>query len=126
NQNSGRIPSYCRNLFSRMGTWVACFGAILLVIFALISLVSGATITVRPHIETVSAAGREFSASYDPLSEDAVPFQIITVSKSAGKEVTATGEEEVERKASGEITIFNDFDTNEQRLIRNTRFETPE
>lgn len=42
------------------------------------------------------------------------------------KEVEATGEERVDRKASGQIIIFNDFNTSSQRLIKNTRFETPE
>lgn len=121
---SGMPPR--KRSFSRKGIWIASGAAVLLVLFALSSLVSGATISVRPHIETASAQGKTFTATNDASVQEGVPFQIITLSASLGAEVTATGEDEVERKASGQITIYNDFDATEQRLIRNTRFETPE
>ena len=38
---------------------------------------------------------------------------------------TATGKEEVSLKASGRIVIYNNYNTAKQRLVRNTRFETP-
>ena len=55
-----------------------------------------------------------------------VPFDIIMLDKTEVKEVEAIGEEQVMEKARGEIIIFNDYGSKSQRLIKNTRFETPE
>lgn len=55
-----------------------------------------------------------------------IPFDIIMLDKTETRSVPAIGEDEVMEKASGEIIVFNDFDENSQRLIKNTRFETPE
>ncbi len=55
-----------------------------------------------------------------------IPFDIVMLDKTSIKAVAVTGEEEVMEKARGEIIIFNDFDSKNQRLIKNTRFETPE
>ena len=53
-------------------------------------------------------------------------YEIMTIEKTDSKKIAATGREEIEEKASGKIVIFNDFNTSSQRLIKNTRFETPE
>ncbi len=111
--------------YSRKAIWIACGVAILIVIFSFASLFSGATLRVNLKQETVSASGQEFTA-FQGSSGSGVPFEVIKISKDLGKTVPAEGEEEVEQKASGQIIIFNDFDTNDQRLIKNTRFETPE
>ena len=83
---------------------------------------AGAQIIVEPRIYTGSADGT-FSASADgstaPLS-----YQLVSIEKEVTRELPATGEEFVERKASGAIVIYNDFGEAPQRLIKNTRFET--
>ena len=53
-----------------------------------------------------------------------IPFQIISVSKEATKELVSSNEENVERKASGDIVIFNKYSEKPQTLITNTRFES--
>ncbi|MCK5286089.1 MAG: hypothetical protein KAJ58_02600 [Candidatus Pacebacteria bacterium] len=55
-----------------------------------------------------------------------IPFDIIMLDKTVTESINATGEESVEEKASGEIIIFNNYSSENQRLIKNTRFETPE
>jgi len=55
-----------------------------------------------------------------------IPFKEVTLSKENSVDLEAMGEEDVERKASGEIIVFNNYSQNPQTLIRNTRFETPE
>lgn len=45
--------------------------------------------------------------------------------RTGGKLVKASGIEKVSRPASGQIVIYNNYDKNPQRLIANTRFETP-
>ncbi|MEX0910224.1 MAG: hypothetical protein WDZ73_00515 [Candidatus Paceibacterota bacterium] len=51
-----------------------------------------------------------------------------TIAKEVTREVTlpATGSENVSKKASGQIAIFNDFSSEDQLLVTNTRFETPD
>ncbi len=39
--------------------------------------------------------------------------------------VKATGEEQVTQKATGRITIYNEYEEEEQRLLKDTRFEAP-
>ena len=55
-----------------------------------------------------------------------IPFDIMMLDEIGSKEVPAVGEETVKKKASGQIVVFNNFDKNSQRLIKNTRFETSE
>jgi len=65
-------------------------------------------------------------ASFVAVSEKetgGVPFDIMLVDEIGSKEVQPTSEEIVKEKASGQIMIFNNFDKNTQRLIKNTRFE---
>jgi hypothetical protein len=50
----------------------------------------------------------------------------MSVERTATKSIPATGEEDAEERASGQIVVFNDFSADEQRLITNTRFETPD
>ncbi len=55
-----------------------------------------------------------------------IPFDIMMLDEIGSKEIQSTNEEVVKEKASGKIVVFNNFDKNTQRLIVNTRFETPE
>lgn len=53
-------------------------------------------------------------------------FTPLSIKKVGSVTVKASGEEQVEKKASGTIVIYNDYSTASQRLIKNTRFQTPE
>lgn len=55
-----------------------------------------------------------------------MPYEVVKISKDIGAPVTATGEENVSTKGSGTIIVYNTFSSASQRLIKNTRFETPE
>jgi hypothetical protein len=88
------------------------------------SLFTGATVTITPKTEATSTT-QTFTAKRDVQGSD-LDYQIVKISKDLGKTVPANGEEKVERKASGQIVIYNNFNSSDQRLIKNTRFETPE
>jgi len=100
--------------------------AIVIVGLAISSLFNGATVTVVPKGKQAVASTQTVFTAKKEATAGELGFQILTIAKTAGKEVAATGEEKVERKASGTITVFNSTDTSQQRLIKNTRFETPE
>ncbi len=111
---------------SKKGILVSFFVAIFIIAIAISSLFSGATVTVFPKMATASVIPEKtFVAKRDPTSGE-LGFEVMKITKSAGKLVAANGEEEVERKASGTIVIYNNFDSNNQRLIKNTRFESPD
>lgn len=109
---------------SRFGLWIVA--ATIVVVFALSFslLFSGSKIIVTPVQREVLIEGT-FEAVYQepnaPLS-----YELISLERTATKTVEATGREKVEKRAQGQIVIFNDFSSADQRLITNTRFETPE
>lgn len=105
--------------------WVV--GGIVLVALIVIVLsfgFSGAQLAITPRTESVTLDA-EFRA-YASAPSGELPFEVITQTRSLSKVVPASGETNVEEKASGTIVVFNDFDESDQRLIANTRFETPE
>ena len=80
------------------------------------------TITPKQNKTLVDA---QFVAALD-AGVGELTYEIMTIEKTDSKKIVAAGREEIEEKASGKIVIFNDFNTSSQRLIKNTRFETPE
>ncbi len=58
------------------------------------------------------------------LSND-LAFDLISVQKEGSSVVKSSGKQQVDKKATGTIVIYNNFSTTAQRLIKNTRFETP-
>ena len=107
--------------------WAVGVVVVLVILFFIFSIVfGGATVVAEPKNESVTVDGQFSAVIATKATIDDVPFEVMTVSKTRSKEVAATGEEEVNTKASGRIVVFNDFDENSQRLINNTRFETPE
>ncbi|MEJ0053206.1 MAG: hypothetical protein WDN10_00560 [bacterium] len=97
---------------------------IALVIIALsvgaLYLFSGAKVTIDPSSDTVAVAGT-YSAT---ASGGALPFEVISVQKIGTQSVPGEGTETVNQAAQGTATVFNTQKT-PQRLITNTRFETP-
>lgn len=119
-----------QSFFESYGGKKMIIGAIIvsvfIVVFAVASLFSSATVTVFPHKNDLKVSSETtFSAKKNPTGDE-LGFQLVKITKSLGKEVPATGEEKMERKASGTIVVYNNFDAKDQRLIKNTRFETPE
>jgi hypothetical protein len=125
-QEDNRIlpPLHRRRGYSwRMWTIASIVLVILIgIIYSLLS--SGADIRVTPRQEVVTVDGI-FSARQGAEFGE-LPFEILTIVAEAHREVPAHGEEQVERKATGSITIYNTYDENPQRFIKNTRFESPD
>ena len=99
---------------------------ILLVLSFIFSLFfGGATVTVHPKQEALTVSG-EFTAVRENPSSTELGYELMTLEAILTKVVPATGREEVEERASGNIRIFNDYNSSPQKLIRNTRFESPD
>lgn len=107
--------------------WKVGSGILVLVVllFATFSfLFAGAELTVTQRSQELVVSG-SFTALNGSGSGD-LSFEVMTEDLTESRSVPATGKEFVEEKAQGKIIIFNDYSSADQRLIRNTRFETPE
>jgi len=78
--------------------------------------------TVQADVEAVILARPQESAAADELSYDTIRIPEVALSRT----LVAHGTKEIEKRASGEIIIFNDYNSNSQRLIERTRFMTPD
>lgn len=105
-----------------IGTLVV-IGVILVGAFIAMSTVfAGATVTVYPKQAKDTLIDGSFVAQSKPQGTE-LSYTTLVLERVAEETVEATRQEQVEEFASGDITIFNTFDENPQRLIRNTRFE---
>jgi hypothetical protein len=85
---------------------------------------SGADITVRPKAKDV-AVSASIEAKKNPAPGE-LGYELLSLSEAGERRVSATGQQKVSTKATGQITISNAFSTARQRLIKNTRFESPD
>lgn len=126
-----KIYSYDENKFpssvskvNKKSIIFSAIGAIVIIAIAVASMFTSATVTITPIIQAATIDNSKTLEAKSAPTTDELGFQVLTLTKSLGKEVPATGEEKVERKASGTIVIYNNVDTASQRLIKNTRFES--
>jgi hypothetical protein len=97
--------------------------ALLLVLgFGFLTLIGGATLSYTPKSELLTFEGDVYSAF--KADETSLVYSVVKLSGEKGVPVPASGEEKVERKASGTIVVFNNAGTEPQRLVENTRFQT--
>ncbi len=85
---------------------------------------AGATVRVSPRTAAVSPTGTLLAQLNAPVG--GLPYQIVSIMRSATTTVPANGTAEVSRQASGLVTIYNNYSTASQRLIANTRLEAPD
>jgi hypothetical protein len=110
----------------QMGTLIFIAGTVLTVfgIVLYTYVFDSATITVVPKYKDVSDIGKIILFSKDGLDPSSVPFSVQTVSSTKSKTLSLSEAKKVEAKASGKITIYNNYDAQPQKLIKNTRFES--
>jgi hypothetical protein len=87
------------------------------------SLFKNATIKISPKQE-VKSVSETFVAKKDVAT--GLSFQTVTVTKDVEKTAKATGEQKVDKKSTGKIVIYNNYNNQPQKLVATTRFQTPE
>ncbi len=104
------------------------YGAILLFVIALVfgisALFKSAIVGVTPKNEIVTF-DEKFTAKKDN-NNGGLAFQTVVLSKDMEKTVSATSEQKVSRKATGQIMVYNNYSVEPQKLLINTRFQTLE
>ncbi len=112
---------------SRRFTWVLLtfvIGGLLAAAYAALTILPKATIVIKPNAQPVSfplevvadrsVSGIDFAASR-------IPAEIAEERETISKEVPATGEKELTERARGTITIYNEFSSSPQTLVKTTR-----
>jgi hypothetical protein len=95
---------------------------VLVVGFLATLFVQNAELTVYPKFKDVKVQAT-FSAYQNP-QPDTLGYELLTLEETGERTVTATTSEDVTEQATGEITLYNAFSKDSQRLIKNTRFES--
>ncbi len=105
--------------------WGIAAFAILVVLFSVFSLFEKATIkvTLKQQIETINT---QLSAQRGTAATGGLVFEIMTLTGEEKKTIPATQVERVDQESFGKIIVYNNFDSKNQKLIKRTRFETPE
>jgi hypothetical protein len=82
----------------------------------------GAELTVYPKFKDVTVDAT-FTAHQNP-EVNMLGYELLSLDETGERTVAATGSEPAEERATGEITLYNTFSKEPQRLIKNTRFES--
>lgn len=85
---------------------------------------NGASVSVTPRTAEASIQNEYTARKGEAAAE--LAYQILAISSEGSESVKATGERQVEKRATGTIVIYNNYNGTPQRLIKNTRFATPE
>ena len=92
--------------------------------YGALAMLSKLYVTIEPRTERV-VLDREMIVStgageYDMLGE------LVSISVSDAVSIPVTGQQQVQKKASGTLIIYNTYSTKPQTLIANTRFQAPD
>ena len=118
---TGREPLPQKHRAHAKRIWAATIISALILIFAFMSLFSGATLAYLPKSAVLNFSNDIYSAVKS--GEGELLYSVVKLSGDKGQSVPASGEKSVSRKASGTIVVYNNTAT-DQRLIENTRFES--
>lgn len=104
--------------------WLLVVAAVVLLGFAIGSFFSGAKLSITPKSVKIPV-DLELKAVGSAQTGN-LHFKVLALEKTGQTTAKAQGEKLVQERASGTIIVYNNFSTSPQRLIRNTRFQTPE
>ena len=116
-----------RALGGKFAMWTAAVAVLVVALLGIGFLFIGkTTITVVPTQEEITLGDNVVHTAYREPEKGELGYKVLSYAADASREITASGKEEVREKASGKIIVYNDFGPASQRLIKNTRFETPD
>ncbi len=129
NSENNRIENRISEKPLKWAKFLVIFAIIALLIVGFIgySVLPKAEIIVYPKYEkmnfNLSIVGSQDISQVD-VSLNKIPIQEIEVSKIASKEFESTGEKQLNEKAKGFITVYNEYSSSPQVLDATTRFES--
>jgi len=113
------------SFFSKYLYFIGAGAVILVLLFIFFSSRGVVEIQVTPKSET-KEVNLSFVAEKNEVVEGDISFTLFPLSDERTVALPSQGTKEVDKRASGQILIFNNYSSDPQRLIARTRFETPE
>ena len=104
--------------------WSISVISIIALMVTLGNIFSVATLTVTPQSQKVTI-NLDLVAKPKTVTGE-LSYNSLALVRDKEEIVPADGEKPVESRSSGRIVIYNSYSTSPQRLVKNTRFETPE
>jgi len=111
---------------SRKKLFIGIIVGVILLFLIIANVFSSASVLITPRTEAISVESTNipiFEGEYDPTVKS-LTYTKSEVSKELSEKLKASGEEEVEIKASGRITVYNNYSDKDQPLVKKTRFES--
>lgn len=91
--------------------------------FAVANYFAAATVEITPVTRSATVAHDFTAVTLEGSKENDLVFNFATSTEEKTKEIPATVEKKIQNKASGRVIIFNAYNGEKQRLIKNTRLE---
>ncbi len=108
--------------------WLWLFAAVFLVVSGILLLIAlrGTSVSVEPRTHTVVFDETSRFTTYPQTTAPTgtLVYTTQTVEVEDSEPVESSGTVQVQEKASGNITIFNNFQTAPLKFVKNTRFQT--
>ena len=115
-----------RNPRSHSLIWAFSAVVLLTVGFVVANYFASATVEITPITRSINIDHDFTAVASGGAKEGNLIFNYVATSTEKTKEVPATVEKKIQRKASGKVLIFNSYNGEKQRLIKNTRLESPD
>jgi len=109
--------------FSKKAWFV--ISALVIIVLSLVFWSMSATAIVKVVLSQQTTTINDNFSAVLGTNEGTLNYQVIKLQKKTTKDLQPTKEEKVERKASGQITIYNKSGEGAEKLIANTRFASP-
>jgi len=117
-------PKKNRNPLLVWGSVLVLFLGLSIIVVLL--FIGKTTIQITARSASVPLSSNVVQSAYRAPEELELGFKTISKTIEESKTIKATKVEHVEKTASGKITVYNKYSRSGQRLIKNTRFETPD
>ena len=109
---------------SRNIIWIFAVLVLLGAVFLVANYFSSATVEIAPLTRNARIEHDFVATALKGATEDDLAFNFTSITEEKTKEVPATIEKKIQKKASGRVLIFNAYNSSSQRLIKNTRLES--
>ena len=107
---------------SRYRLWFVAMISVLILLFAVSFLFSGAKITINPKIKNL-VLNENLNAIRDSNDANNLSFDVVSISGEETKTIPGGVEKDVAEKAKGTVVIYNAFNSSPQLLSIDTRLE---
>ncbi|QQR50140.1 hypothetical protein IPF86_03615 [Candidatus Nomurabacteria bacterium] len=114
-------PPAGRKLHPGAMLWTVAGLTVVILLFALSFLFSGATVTVKPKKVSLDLVS-DFTANKDAVMPT-LPFQLMAITADQTIDVPATSSTTESKKATGRVILYNAYSASPQNLLINTRLE---